>query len=143
MSQSERNAMNIAFRSSSELTSRVRTVLQERGQHQAASQCANPQEAAAHAFALWNAGYLPLSETSHKEVSGLFGSIKKVFVDVVSWITRESLDKRISTPEKMFLALRDGILFERHAEQEQFREQDAASESGSNQASFGAAVPSP
>lgn len=119
LSQSEKNAMTVAFRRGSELNDSVVTKLIEIGEVSAAKQCNNAEEAAAHAFSLWNRGQFKLPyEGDDVKPEGVFQNVKSALVGVVKWISGESLERGINTPEKVFIALSNGTLFKRY-EQEQ------------------------
>jgi hypothetical protein len=119
LSQSEKNAMTVAFRRGSELNDSVVTKLLEIGEVAAAKQCNNAEEAAAHAFSLWNRGQFKLPyEGDDVKPQGVFQNVKSALVGVVKWISGESLERGINTPEKVFIALSNGTLFKRHEQQQ-------------------------
>ena len=117
LTQRERNAMLVAFRPDGELNQIVRERLIGKGEIRAAKQCRSAEEAAAHAFALWSSGDLTFKTSLPAEQVGIFQSIKDCICDVVRWLAGESIEKGINTPEKVFSALRDGVLFGRYEEQ--------------------------
>jgi hypothetical protein len=117
LTQRERNAMLVAFRPDGELNQIVRERLISKGEIRAAKQCRSAEEAAAHAFALWSSGDLAFKASLPAEQVGIFQSIKACICDVVRWLAGESIEKGINTPEKVFSALRDGVLFARYEEQ--------------------------
>ena len=128
LSQDEQNAMNVAFRRGSELNNSVVTKLLEIGEVAAAKQCNNAEEAAAHAFSLWNRGQFKLPYEGDEKPRGIFQNVKNAFVDVVQWVAGQSLERGINTPEKVFIALSNGALAKRY-EQEQV---DVSSENEKN-----------
>ena len=58
------------FAPGTELNWRVRDQLVKAGEYDAAAQCDDPEEAAAHAFTMWEAGELSVAE---RPVQRLFG----------------------------------------------------------------------
>jgi hypothetical protein len=106
MGARDRAIVDAAFATGSVLQRRVRDELARRGQPQAAAQCANPQEAAAHAFSLWSRGGLDVSDQA--QVHGLFQELRSVLLDAVAWFRRVVCDQQCSSVQDVFLRLNNG-----------------------------------
>lgn len=84
-------AINRAFRAGSPLHALTVKCLAERGLRQAAEQCHDPREAAAHAFSLWKTGALALPSDDARdfaEVAGTFGVIGRTADSFFTWMRR-------------------------------------------------------
>jgi predicted nucleic acid-binding Zn-ribbon protein len=118
MTTREREIVASSFQPGSRLNFEITSALVLRGDMEAAAQCTNPEEAAAHAFALWTKGEFSVKEP---EVKGLFSDLVTVFRDCVRWVRRHVLDEQLQTPEEVFEALRHGRLAEREKERQRVR----------------------
>jgi hypothetical protein len=104
-SQQEIGIVRAQFAPGTELNWRVRDLLVKAGEYDAAAQCDDPEEAAAHAFTMWEAGELSVAE---RPVQRLFGDLVSVVKDAVRWFRRTVLDQKCTTVEELFDALASG-----------------------------------
>lgn len=118
MTSREREVISASFRPGSRLNFEITSALVLRGDMEAAAQCTNPEEAAAHAFALWTKGEFSVKEP---EVKGLFSDLVSVVKDCVRWVRRHVLEEQLQTTEEVFAALRHGQLAEREQERQRIR----------------------
>ena len=105
LSPHQRRVILDSFAPGSELNIRVRDALLRQNQAAAAAQCSNPEEAAAHGFALWCKGGISLDQTPPQ---GIFAQIVSVIKDGLRWISGTAQERNLSTPEEVFVALRRG-----------------------------------
>jgi len=97
--EAERRMITRSFAPGSHLSDRVVQLLRQQGDHRAALQCVDPEEAAAHAFALWGSGKMELNGSPERS---LFSELRVLVGDVMSWIRRIALDEKIDTPKALF-----------------------------------------
>lgn len=107
LTQAERVMVERDFAPGAELNFRVREALTRRGMFKAASQCVDPEEAAAHGFALWKRGHISMTE---RPVQGLFSEIATAVRDCCRWLRRVALEQKHTTSEQLFNALAAGEL---------------------------------
>lgn len=101
------------FAVGSMLNQRTRDALVKLGQPLAAQQCDDPQEAAAHAFALWKDERLSVSDA--RPVCGLFRQIAQTVREGLAWLRRTALQERATTVPELFQALNNGLLAQQAA----------------------------
>lgn len=118
MTSRERDLITERFKPGSRMNFEITSALVLRGDLEAAAQCTNPEEAAAHAFALWSKGEFSVKEP---EVKGLFADLVSVVRDCARWVRRHVLDEQLQTTEEVFEALRYGRLAEREQERQRLR----------------------
>lgn len=114
----EKREMRLAFSVGSDLNDRTRQTLLALGAHEAARQCMDEHECAAHAFSLWCEGRLdptPKADTIFKQVLLALSSL-------ADWLENKVFGVRVQTPEDLFKAMRSGTLAAR-ARMEQQDEQ--------------------
>lgn len=111
----EKREMRLNFAFGTELNSRTQEVLRAMGEIEAANQCVDDKECAAHAFSLWCEGRL--------EVDGqprtLFEQVAKSLSTMVDWLEQKVFGVRVQTPEALFEAMRDGALALRMADNQE------------------------
>jgi hypothetical protein len=111
------------FARGGELNAAVRCALKARGMGEAASQCDDPMEAAAHGFTLWARGYLDVGTARSQ---GLFSDLVNLARDCVAWFKRTVLQQRCTSVEEVFEALSSGSLAEHRTTQWRTSQEDSA-----------------
>jgi hypothetical protein len=107
LTATERAMVERDFAPGTELNFRVREALTRRGLFEAAAQCGNSEETAAHGFALWKRGHISMTE---RPVQGLFSDVALVVRDCMRWLKRVVLEQKHTTSEQLFQALASGEL---------------------------------
>lgn len=107
LSTRERVIINEQFAPGSQLNRQVTQLLHDRGQHAAAGQCSNAQEAAAHGFSLWAAGDLAMQPSP---ATSIFGEIRLVISDAFAWLRQMVQGHGVRDVYQIFGALDDGLL---------------------------------
>lgn len=110
MGDYERELVRRAFEPGSDLHFKVKDHLIEKGELSAAAQCEDPEEAAAHGFALWREGCLDVADP---EVTSLFGRVVSVMRDFGRWVRERVLGDGHQTPQALFESLANGELARR------------------------------
>lgn len=103
----ERRQMRLSFAEGTHLNDLTRKTLLEQGQYQAAAQCADHQECAAHAFALWSEGQLNLGESKE---GGIFSRVLQALDKMADWLEDKVFGVKVASPEDLFAAMRSGAL---------------------------------
>lgn len=116
LSSQEVSIIRNAFRPGSALNAQVRSHLLARNDHEAALQCSDPEEAAAHGFAFWQKGTLQVKEP---QTQSIFNDLKETFKDCVKWFKRTVLQEKLQSVEDIFVALASGQLAEMQADHEE------------------------
>lgn len=105
----EKRELRLAFSPGAALNQKTQEVLLTLGEHDAAQQCSDVKECAAHAFALWCEG---LMEMEPKPRS-IFERVLKALERTADWLEEKIFGVRVQTPEDLFQAMRDGALARR------------------------------
>lgn len=108
----EKREMRLVFSSGSELNQRTQAVLRSMGEEDAAAQCIDDKECAAHAFSLWCDGALTLDE----KPKSIFESVLKSLNAMADWLEEKVFGVKVQKPEDLFTAMRDGVLAMRQDE---------------------------
>ncbi|WP_342051315.1 MULTISPECIES: hypothetical protein [unclassified Cupriavidus] len=98
--QEKNEAIDRAFRVGSPLHELTVKCLAERGLRQAAEQCHDPREAAAHAFSLWKTGALALPSDDVRDfadVAGTFGVIGRTADGFFTWMRRVAREANVES----------------------------------------------
>lgn len=95
------------FADGTELNFRVRHALTRADEPDAARQCSDPIEAAAHGFTLWQRGQISVTEPP---IQGLFSDFASLMKQAVRWFRRVVLDQRATSVEELFEKLARGEL---------------------------------
>jgi len=111
-SMEERRVVEAAFAPGAELNTRIRRQLERAGDHTAARQCDEAEEAAAYAFAAWSQGRFSVAPGP---VQGLFQSLRDVVAEGLSWFRRVVLQEQAKTVEQVFEAFARGDYAQRGA----------------------------
>lgn len=101
----ERRMVIREFSPGTELNNRVRNALLRANDRAAWEQCADPEEAAAYAFAYWNTGKLDLSPSP---VRSLFEEVRVLMGDVMAWFRKTVFQEKATTPQELFAAFAAG-----------------------------------
>lgn len=122
----DKGIVDDAFADGSYLNQKVRMALVKDGASEAAiSQCADPREAAAHAFSLWAKGKMEISLSQERAneprsgsvfdrlVIGLFKKVEGAFMGLSRWVQRKvgesAKNHEIRRVEQVFDALKSGL----------------------------------
>lgn len=105
----ERRMMRMEFSTGTPLNQRTRQALLAMGLSDAASQCDDHKECAAHAFALWCGGHMDVEERPR----GVFWAALKAVERFGNWVSEKIFDIKVSTPSDLFVAMRNGALQQR------------------------------
>ena len=103
LTSSERRMVEAEFAPGTELNERVRHLLRLRGDLEAAQQCKEAKEAAAHGFALFVQGHL---DVRRPEVKSLFAQVWQAFKDIGAWL-RSTNQQRLEATD--VYALFEGV----------------------------------
>lgn len=106
----EKREMRLAFAVGSSLNTRTQDALRAVGAHEAAQQCLNESECAAHAFSLWCEGKLEVAEA---KPANIFASVLRSLEAMADWLEEKVFGIRVQTPEDLFTAMREGALAHR------------------------------
>lgn len=109
LTEAERAVMARAFGVGQPLALRTRHALIELGEIDAAMQCNDPGECAAHAFALWSDGRLEIEEPAPRTI---FEGVRAVFRDLGRWLRATVSGSALQTPDSIFKSLASGELAE-------------------------------
>lgn len=128
MTDSEVQVLRNAFADGGKLNGQVRrAMVAARMSPEAVAQCSNPDEAVAHAFSLWREQRLSFDEREgyagstglDRTVGRIFRKIERAFDALGQWVRRvvgETPQRHAARmSERLFEALRDGVLSRRHA----------------------------
>ena len=107
----EKREMRLSFGIGSQLNSRTVETLHSMGLHAAAQQCVDHKECAAHAFSLWMEGRMSVEP----KTQGIFWSVANAFERISDWVSDKVFGVKISKPEDLFVAMREGALQARQA----------------------------
>lgn len=107
----EKIEMRLAFGIGSQLNTRTVETLNAMGLHAAAQQCVDHQECAAHAFSLWMEGRMSVEP----KTQGIFWSVVNACERISDWVSEKVFGVKISKPEDLFVAMREGALQARQA----------------------------
>lgn len=113
----ERRMMRMEFSPGTALNERTVKTLTDLGLHQAARQCFDHKECAAHAFSLWMEGRLEIEEKPRN----VFWAALKAIEKFTHFVNEKVFQIKINTPEDLFIAMKEGALSHRH-QQEQIGE---------------------
>lgn len=108
----ERREMRIEFCNGSPLNIRTREVLLSMGLKDAANQCSDYLECEAHAFALWSEGRLDVTD----QPKGIFWNIVSAFEKLSNWLSEKIFGVEVTSPTKLFEAMKSGALAARQSE---------------------------
>lgn len=102
----ERRMMRMEFSPGTALNERTRQTLLSMGLDDAARQCQDHRECAAHAFSLWCEGRLDVEEKPR----GIFWAALKAVERTVNWLSEKYFQTHIHTVDDLFKAMRTGAL---------------------------------
>lgn len=102
----EQRMMRLEFSPGTPLNERTVQTLQELGLHDAAAQCADHRECAAHAFSLWYEGRLDVDEAPRSIFWGALKAVEKVS----DWLSEKIFNVTIHRPVDLFEAMKSGAL---------------------------------
>lgn len=111
----ERSLIQREFSADSVLTHQTRNLLARRGMPEAAAQCTQPLEAAAHAFSMWRQGHMSVHRATN--VESVFVHIGDALRDGLKWLRKTVLQEQATTVEELFEAFARGELAERARQQ--------------------------
>jgi hypothetical protein len=103
----EKREMRMSFSEGTRLNDLTRATLLRAGEFEAAAQCNDPQECAAHAFALWSEQRLQIELGPE---AGLFERVTHALDQISAWLDERIFGVKVSTPEDLFKAMRAGTL---------------------------------
>lgn len=122
LTQKELRVVREAFAPGGALNEKVLEILTARGDFDLASQCMDPDEAAAQGFALWHTGQLDVQDAP---VKGIFSDLVTAVKDVVRWVCKVVLQENYQSTQDVFEAFASGDFARRHeeelAEREKYR----------------------
>lgn len=124
MRESEVAMLRKEFAPGTELNFRVRTELTRRGMYEAAAQCEDPLESAAHGFTLWKRGHVSVTE---RPIHGIFSDLIAIVKDSVRWLQRTVLEYRVTNAQELFQALAAGEMAAKDSLADKPRETGSAS----------------
>jgi hypothetical protein len=120
LTRQEIGVLRESFAPGTALNRRTRLLLRSHGMHEAADQCDDPEEAAAHAFTLWRQGRMGLRpEGEDGAVAKLFTALKTALVCSAQWVRSVWVDmagpeglpvKEAGGVDRIFSELREGVL---------------------------------
>lgn len=110
----EKRDMRLAFSFGSELNNRTQDVLRSLGSDEAARQCVDEKECAAHAFSLWCEGRMTLTP----ETETIFDVVIQSLNKIADWLESKIFGVQVKSPEDMFLAMRAGTFAARERQAE-------------------------
>lgn len=110
----ERREIRLAFAFGGDLNTRTREALLSLGADDAAAQCVNERECAAHAFSLWCEGKLDVSEPKAKNI---FEAVSIALVKISDWLEEKVFGVSVQKPEDLFEAMRQGALAVRQSQE--------------------------
>lgn len=125
----ERREIRLAFSAVSPLNEKTQAVLRSLGEEEAARQCVDHNECAAHAFSLWAEGRLSVQD----EPRNVFEVVASVLARMSSWLERKVFGVDVKSPNELFEALRGGVLAARQSAVS--RMESASQEEGAQEAS--------
>jgi hypothetical protein len=105
----EKRKMRLAFTFGSELSHKTIEALHRLGSSDAAKQCLDPSECAAHAFSLWREGSLSVDD----EPQTTFGRVSKALDDIGDWLSEKVFGTKVSSVQDLFTAMNLGVLAQR------------------------------